>query len=282
MKTIFFGSSHLVLPILDVLKENSDLKLVVTSDNAGTNYRLLTGSVDSYSRLNKIPYTISLFADNKIKDLIRKIKPDLGIVANFGTILDQELIELFPHGILNVHPSLLPKYRGPSPVPSAILNGEAETGVTLIKIDNQIDHGPIIDQAKHRLRNSDTSGKVLDLLFLEGAKLLKNNLDGYVSGKIEPREQNHTKAVYTKLMKKDDGFVDIDNPPGKDELNRMIRAYFPWPGTWTKHKLTNKENIIKLLPGEKIQVEGKNSMSYKDFINGYPKGKFFLQKLSLI
>jgi len=280
MKIVFFGSSHNVIPIIDVLKETSDLKLVVTTDNSGSSYIRLVGFVDSYCRLNKIPFTCSLEINDKLINVIKKLKPDLGVVANFGVILPEKLIKIFPKGILNIHPSLLPKYRGPTPVQSAILNGEIKTGVTLIKIDSKIDHGPIIDREEFKLKPSDNSQKALYELFEKGAVLLRKNLNDYFTGNIKPKPQNHAQATFTRVLKREDGFVNVSKFPSFEKLDRMIRAYFPWPGVWTRLRLSSggQAKIIKFLPNKQIQVEGKKEMSYKDFLNGYPEADSKLRR----
>ena len=139
---------------------------------------------------------------------LKKLKPDLAVVAAYGKILPKEILEI-PHlGFLNVHPSLLPKYRGASPIQNAILNGDKETGVTIMKIDEEMDHGDIISNFKFKISNLDTY-ELLSKKFAElGAELLIKTIPDYVSGKTKPVEQDHLKATYTKIIKKKDGKID--------------------------------------------------------------------------
>lgn len=271
MKIIFFGSRH-IHEIVKQLNISFELQLVVTTDK----------SMVLYCKDEDIPFAQILNLDEKAIQEIIKLEPDLGVVADFGLIIPKKLIDAFPHGIINVHPSLLPKYRGGTPVQSAILNGETVTGISIIKIDEELDHGPILYQEEYQIKPDDSTDKLLINLFKRSAEVLPDLIEKYADGEIDLKQQDDKKATYTKILKKEDGFVEINNPPEKRKLIKIINALSPWPGAWTKYKLTNKEVIIKLLPSGQIQVEGKKPMSYKDFVNGYPKGKIFLQKLSLI
>lgn len=215
---------------------------------------------------------------NKLKDL--KEKPEVAILANFGAILSKEILKIPKKGLLNIHPSLLPKYRGPSPVQTAILNNEQETGVTIFKMDDQVDHGPILVQSKEEIKSSDTSESLYQRLFQIGTKTLKTILPAYIEGKIELREQNHKKATFTKKLTKDDGQIDWQ----KDNvyLDRFIRAMSPWPGAWTEVKINNQTKRLKILKAhleknkliiDRVQLEGKTPVSFKQFQEGYPEAK---------
>lgn len=271
MKIVFFGSRH-VAELVWQLNQDFDLKLVVTTDK-----RLVENCKDE-----DIPFTQILGFDKRLIEEIKKMEPDLGIVADFGIIIPKEIINLFPEGILNIHPSLLPLYRGPTPVQTAILQGDGKTGITIIKIDEKLDHGPILYQEEREILPTDYTDKLLIALFKRSAVILPTLIEKFVAGDITPVKQDDKKATHTKSLTKEDGYIDVKNPPGKEKLQRMINALNPWPGVWTRFKLTDKEVIIKLHPLGIIHVEAKKPMSYKDFINGYPRGKFFLQKLSLI
>ena len=214
-------------------------------------------------------------SNNVTIEQLNNLSPDLFVVAAYGKILSPELLKIPTHGALNIHPSLLPKYRGPTPVQTVILNGDTETGVTIIVLDNELDHGPILVQQTESILPTDTAQSLHERLFKIGAKLLDKNIDQYLNDSIKLKQQEHKKAIYTKHLTRTDGYINIsDSRLKKDILDRMTRAYHPWPGVWTKWKVeSGKLKIIKFLPGEKIQVEGKKPMSYKDFINGYPDAK---------
>lgn len=208
-------------------------------------------------------------------------KADLGVVAAYGRILTKNELKTPKYGCINVHPSLLPKYRGPTPVQTAILNGDKETGVTIIKLDEEVDHGPILAQVKEPVFSTDTSESLYKRLFEKGAQLLPAVLKKYRNGRLMPKEQNHPKATYTKPLTRADGYIDISDTISPERLERMIRAYHPWPGVYTKLKMKNEKlKNIKFLPEQKIQVEGKKPMSYKDFLNGYPEAREIIEKLT--
>jgi methionyl-tRNA formyltransferase len=164
----------------------------------------------------------------------------------------------------------LPKYRGPTPVQNAILNGDTETGVTIIKLDKYLDHGPVLAQVKETIRENDTAKSLYERLFKIGGQLLIKTLGRYENTQSMFVVQNHENATFTKALTRDDGFLDLKNIyEAKEFFEKMIRAYYPWPGVWTKSMIGDKLLLVKFLPEKRIQVEGKNEMGYKDFINGY-------------
>jgi methionyl-tRNA formyltransferase len=190
--------------------------------------------------------------------------PDLIVVASYGKILPKEQIETPKYGALNVHPSLLPKYRGPSPLQAAILNGDRVSGVTILKLDEQMDHGPILAKKEVELSEDETFDSWSKKGFEIGAEMLVDLIPDYISGKLSPTSQDDTQATYCKLVKKEDGYFEIDKVP--ENLDRMIRAYYPWPGAWTKWN----GKVVKFLPGGQVQMEGKKATDLKSFLNGYP------------
>lgn len=273
-KIIFFGSGEYTIPIIKLL-HNKGLQLVVTTEKEGPFVKFVQS--------NSIPLFIT---DFKNKDDIKKItelKPDVGVLASYGAILPREILNLFPHGILNIHPSLLPKYRGPSPIQSTILSGDKVTGVTIIRLDDKVDHGPILAQQEVPLLGRETKQYLKEYLFALGASLIEKLIQQLENDEARLEiEQDHDKATMTKKVTRESGKINLEQPPTPEELDKMIRAYYEWPGVWFEITLMGKTRRVKLLPEEKIQVEGKNVMSYKDFINGYGKeGKELLQKLNI-
>ena len=255
MKVVFFGTPSFVDPVLKALQTNFDVVSVFRSPE----------------HLN-----------NKAIAELRNSNADLFIVASFGKILSIEILNIPKYGALNVHPSLLPKYRGPSPIQTTIINGDKKTGVTIIKMDEEVDHGPILFQKEVDIKDTDTFETLAERLFKIGAENLPDTISNYILNKINITPQDDSSATLTKLLNRESGLIDVYNPPDKVTLDHMIRAYFPWPGVWAKYNLGDNKKIIKFLPNEKLQVEGKKPMSYKDFINGYPNSKEILNKLNLI
>lgn len=277
MKIVFFGSSKHVIPVIKVLKDKFDLVLVITTEQNSSD------AVPFYCHNNKIPYvSISAFSNQALDSQLSALNCEVAVLAYFGLMIPQGILKIFSKGIINIHPSLLPKYRGPTPVQSAILKGEKATGVSIIRLDDKVDHGPILTQKVEEILKDDTADTLYARLFKIGADLIEENLGKYLDGKTRLKEQDHSRATLTIALSKKDGLFDTDTSPSPEVLNRMVRAYYPWPGVFFKAKLNEEKRIIKLLPQKEIQVEGKKPMNYKDFINGYKMGKEILKKLKLI
>lgn len=284
MKIVFFGTPNLAIPILKTLCDNYEVSAVVTApDKPKGRKKELTPSAiasayESYLANPNQDFNILKpeRIDQEFVEEMRKLSPDMFVVAAYGGILPQHLLEIPKHGALNVHPSLLPKYRGASPIQSAILSGDLVTGVTFIKMDEQMDHGPIIDQFKESINPHDTFETLGNRLFEKATEKLPeamNTLAHNQTGKI----QDENEATFCKILTKEDGFIDLDQALSPAQIERMIRAFYPWPGVWTKWN----GKIIKFYPSEVIQIEGKNPVPIHTFINGYPDSREFLEKLGL-
>ncbi|MFH1289406.1 MAG: methionyl-tRNA formyltransferase [Patescibacteria group bacterium] len=253
---------------------------------------------DNYSKI----VLNELLKDKNFK--LIESNPDVGILASYGKILDKKTVNSIKMGILNVHPSLLPKYRGPAPVQSAIINGETETGVTVFKLDEKIDHGPILGQKKEEIRKDDTSLSLYNRLFILGAQIIKESLENYLNGSIKLTPQDHKKAIFTiKKLDKENGFIDPGilsqilkgKKPDKKinfglfassgNIHNIIRGLYPWPCAWTMVKTNSNSNPKRLklisshLQNEKlfldrVQLEGKKEVTFKQFKEGYPDFSF--------
>jgi len=227
---------------------------------------------------------------------LASFSPDVIIVAAFGQLLPQRVLDIPPFGCLNVHPSLLPRHRGPSPIAGAILAGDDETGVTIMLMDRRLDSGPIIAQERIPISTQDTTGSLTTKLGELGARLLEETLPRWLSGELRPQPQDEGSATYTRLISKEDGEIDWRLPA--TELWRRVRAFQPWPGCYTR--LRGK--LLKILqahplPGEgkepgrvvkleqdnlvvgvqtgcgvlglvKVQLEGRKAMSAEEFVRG--------------
>ncbi|MCL4354345.1 methionyl-tRNA formyltransferase [Patescibacteria group bacterium] len=274
MNIIFFGSGDYVISIVDVLKKHG-LNLVVTTEREG---KFL-----DYLKNSGLPYLISNLKSQEDIDFILGKKLEVGVLASFGAIIPKDLIEKIKLGILNIHPSLLPKYKGPSPIQETILNGETKTGTTIIKLDEKVDHGPVVAQKEFELTGNETAEDLKRDLFKLGAEMTDKVLQEFeIRSEINAKPQDHTKETFTKKVTRESGFVDVNNPPGPEILNRMVRAYFSWPGVWTEYDFGGKKRRVKLLPENKLQVEGGKPMSYKDFVNGFgQEAREFLLKLQI-
>lgn len=251
MNIIFFGTPDFVVPVANSIlnTKNSKLVAVVTNPDrpVGRKQIITPTPVKVWAQEHGIPVlTPESFVATPLG-----CKADLGVLAAYGKILPKSIIDLFPLGILVIHPSLLPKYRGASPIQTAIMNGEKETGISIIKMDAKMDHGPIIYQSKFmtKITENDTTGDLTKKLFQEAAEVLPAVIDDWISGKIIAQEQDHTKATFTKLLKKEDGFIPWEQIASAMKqwsneaikIERKIRAMTPWPSIWTLITTNNKE-----------------------------------------
>lgn len=169
--------------------------------------------------------------DESVVETLRRLEPEVGVVAAYGEILRRNVLEIPPLGYLNLHPSLLPLYRGPTPVAAAILAGDDITGVSIIRLVRAMDAGPIVAQATIPMPPDARAGPLTDELFGIGAQLLAGALPLYAAGEIEPQPQNDAQATYCKMLSKDDGRIGWTQPALV--IERMVRAYDPWPGAFT-------------------------------------------------
>jgi len=179
-------------------------------------------------------YGIEICQPEKIESCKLKIencKPDLIIVAAYGQILPKEILEIPKNGLLNVHPSLLPKYRGPTPIQTAILNGDKKTGVTIILMDEKIDHGPIINQRALEIEKNETATTLQNKLAEFGASLLLETIQKWQKGMLKTYPQDETKATYTKILTREDGRVNWKKTA--QALEKEVRAYTLWPESFT-------------------------------------------------
>jgi methionyl-tRNA formyltransferase len=278
LKIVFFGTPDYVLPILTSLHKKfvtgpgiSPIVAVVTQSPKpmGRKQYLTYTPIDKWAHEHKIPI------HHSSRELaIDKVEADLGVLASYGEIIPKEVIKLFPKGILVIHPSLLPKYRGASPVPASIINGDTKTGVTIFKMDEKVDHGQIVSQFKEEIMPSDTGESLRNRLFARSADVLVELIDPYLKGKVIPRPQNDDEATFTRIIVREDGKVDlkIDDPI---TVERKLRAYYPWPGIWTlvdgkRLKILKAHLDQEKLVLDEVQLEGKNPVTWKQFEEAYP------------
>lgn len=211
---------------------------------------------------------------------LTSLKADFFLVASFAKILKKEVIAIPPKGTVGVHPSLLPKYRGASPIQSVLLDGEKETGTTLFLIDEKVDHGPTISSIKCQVSSEDNYTSLEEKLAKLSAELAVATLPKWLIGEIAPQIQDEAQATFTKKFKTEDAEVNLKTDDPKT-IWLKIRALNPEPGAYTILKLKNEKSLrLKLLDATyenekltltKVQPEGKKPMDYKSFLNGYQK-----------
>lgn len=274
IRTIFFGTPAFVIPIITILQEHFNLVGIVTAPDSKTGRKQIQtpSPVKQYiqdAAKNVGILTPELFTAETIQ-AIKQLNPDLFVVAAYGKIIPKAVLQLPRYGALNVHPSLLPKYRGASPIQEALLHGDTLTGITLIVMDEEMDHGPILVQENVPITKKDTLETLHATLFEKAAIMLPHAIQGFVEKKLQPQKQNHKEATFCQRIEREEGFIDLSNPPTKEQFNLMVRAYYPWPGVYTKVRIEKGEVRLKFLPDNLVQVEGKKPTRLKDFLNGYP------------
>jgi len=232
-KIVFMGSPDFALSTLRALHENYPVVGVVTQPDraAGRGRELKPPPVKTLALELGIPVIQpEKLREPEALEQLRAWSPDAIVVAAFGQILKQDVLDLPEFGCINVHASLLPRWRGAAPINAAILHGDEETGVTIMKMDAGLDTGPILSQRSVRIQPEETAGSLFDKLSTLGADLLLDTLLKYFSGEIEPRPQPEEGITYAGMMKKKDGLLDFSQPAR--ELERKVRAFNPWPGTY--------------------------------------------------
>ncbi len=239
---VFFGTEDFSLNALRALVEAGyTVAFVVTKPDSpqGRGHKLTPPAVKTYAA----EHGIAVLQPRNLKEIIDPIK-DLsnpaGVLVSYGKIIPQSIIDLFTPGIINVHPSLLPKYRGPSPIEAAILNGDEKTGVSIMLLTADMDAGPVYYQKTYELQNDETGPELLDTLGGIGILELIKVLPDILNGSLQPTPQNHEEATYCHIIKKSDGIIDWNN--SSVQIERQVRAYKSWPQSRTT--LGNSEFII--------------------------------------
>ncbi len=296
----FFGTPEFAEIILERLLKEDAFKIVVVvcapDKPVGRKQVLTSPSVKVLAEENKIEVLQPEKLNNEFIEKLKKFNLDLNVVAAYGKIMPLEVLDVPRYKSINIHPSLLPKYRGPSPIQAAILNGDKETAVTIMLMDEKMDHGAILSQEKYVLKDILTIGDIHDELAELSGKTLINVIPKYISKEIQPEEQDHEQATFCKMITKEQGKIDW-NKSARDIYNQW-RAFTPWPGLFMEYKgnilkfiqieltdikdnsnlgefvvkdkklyISCKDNI--LLKIKKLQPQGKKVMDADSFINGY-------------
>jgi methionyl-tRNA formyltransferase len=299
LRIVFMGTPDFSLPVFNLLKEEYAIVAVYTGPDKprGRGRELSSPPVKVAAKTQGIavyqPMSLREEAER-----INKLCPQAIVVAAYGKIIPPSILRIPSLGCINVHPSLLPRYRGPSPVISAILSGDSITGVTLILLDEGMDTGPILSQKETPILPEDTTLSLTQRLFRLGANLLLETLPLWEKGKVTPKPQDEAVATYSRIIKREDG--EIDFGLSAEEISRRVRAFYPWPSsyTWWRGKrfkicqslllplevkgkigkvvalkepfpikvgIKTGEGILGLL---KVQLEGRDEMKGEDFLRG--------------
>jgi len=299
------GTPDFAVPCLEHLVLNGHEVVAVytqTDKPAGRGRAPVSSAVKKAAQALKIP--VLQPASLKGADVVEQLagfRPDVIVVAAYGQILPQQVLDIPRHGCINIHPSLLPKYRGASPVAAAILAGDEFAGVSIMLMDRGLDTGPILSRAMISISVQDTTESVTAKLSQVAARMLQDTLVGWVRGEIVPQPQNEDEATYSPQISKEDGEIDWGLPA--IEIWRRVRAYYPWPGCYTRwqgkqlkiieavplpaEKTIEAGRAVALTPAEgkaeaafgvqtgegilgvvRVQMEGKRAMSAAEFLRG--------------
>ena len=290
------GSPDFALPSLESLSKRFDLVGVFTQPDKPSG----RGKVITQPPVKELATSLGLpifqpftFKDKAVPSLINDLKPDLIVVVAYGKLLPPQILDIPRMGCINVHASLLPRWRGASPIQAAILHGDPETGITIMKLGEGLDDGPILVQKKSRIFPDDTAGALSERLAIEGADLLLDSLPKYIEGKITLIKQDESRVTIASRIKKEDGLLDFSL--SAVELSRHVRAFSPWPGAFFNHqdqpirvvkaRVANASTLkqgelgkiedypaIGTLKGDlvilELQVPGKIRVSGADFLRG--------------
>ncbi len=302
LRIVFMGTPEFSVPVLEGLIANYDVVGVVTQPDkeSGRNHEIKFSPVKKVALDNDI----RVFQPEKIRveyEQIIKLKPDLIVTCAYGQIIPKILLDLPKYGCINVHASLLPKYRGGAPLHRAILEGESKTGITIMYMDEHMDTGDIISTREILINNNDTVGDIHDKLSIIGKELLLDTIPNIISGNINPQKQDDSMATYAPVIKREDELIDFNRTAL--EIYNQIRGLNPFPVAYAmlegkvvkiyssiiKNNIyTSKKNgeIVRIYEDgigvstgdeeiiiTEIKMEGKKRMLVKDYLNGIDKEK---------
>ena len=299
MRVVFMGTPEFaVAPLEHLVVNHYQVVAVYTQPDkvAGRGRTLVYSPVKEIALKWQIPVIqpVRLRKPEAVQQLA-ELNPDIIVVAAYGQILPQTVLDIPVYGCINIHPSLLPRYRGVSPVPATIMSGDEFAGVTIMKMDVHLDTGPMLVKAQIPVSAHDTAGSLMSRLSLISSHLLLEALPRWTAGSLPARVQDDTEASYSNMISKEDGIIDWSMPAV--DIWRRVRAFLPWPGSYTKWKgkqlkileavpsneegrqqpgrvITLNNGSLGVVTGEgvlevlKVQLEGKRAMNSSDFIRG--------------
>jgi methionyl-tRNA formyltransferase len=295
-KVVFMGTPEFAVPTLQALIQHHDVVGVVTQPDrpAGRGGETRPTPVKVLALQHNIP----VIQPEKLRHVFETLKAwqaDVFVVAAFGQLLPQSVLDLPPHGCINVHGSLLPRWRGAAPIHAAIRAGDPETGITIMRMDAGLDTGPMLRKRAIPILPDDTGQTLHDKMAQLGADLLIETLPDVLSGALVPQPQDETLVTYAPQIEKHEGAIDWTQ--SAESIERLVRAFTPWPGTYTfwqgKQVKIHKGHVIagQAAPGEvvmregvcaigtgsglyvptELQLEGKKRVPVGDFLRGYPE-----------
>jgi methionyl-tRNA formyltransferase len=301
MKLIFCGTPQFAVPTLErLIAQKHEIELVMTNPDepSGRGYGTKASPVKrTASRAGLAVFQPLKLREPSSVEFLSKFRPDFIVVVAYGHIIPQWMIDLPRHGCINLHASLLPKYRGAAPIPWAIIRGESVTGVTTMKIDAGLDTGDILLRKEVPIQVEDTTETLSERLSRVGAELMEETLSKLIWGEIQPQPQDHAQATFAPMLKKEDGRIDWTLRA--EEIQRRVRGLRPWPGAYTSFRSKNLHiwsaapvlgtagpgqepgtllpergalrvacGLGTLLEVLELQLEGRKRLPARDFLNG--------------
>ncbi len=287
MRVLFCGSPLFAVPSLEAIAANHEVLGVLTNydRSAGRGKHSKATAV----KIKALELGLPIFQPEKIDDifisLIKDLNPELLAVAAYGKIFKHDFLNIFSKGGINLHPSLLPQFRGPSPIPAVILAGHKQSGVTIQRLALEMDSGHILVQERIALTGKETTAALSEKLAVMGAGLFVKAIDALEKGVVREYVQKEEEASYCKILKKDDGLIDWNK--SADMIERMIRAYNPWPQAFTNYKGLR----LAIFSGGVLPEEGDFSSARNGEVVGVDKsygilvktgqGMLYIEKLQL-
>lgn len=297
MRILFAGTPDIAVPSLELLSKSFDVCGVLTNPDRkqGRKKVLVPSPVKEKALELDIPVFQPEKLDSSFCNTVKELKPDLLVCIAFGKIFRQSFLEIFPEGGINLHPSLLPLYRGPSPISEAILNGDKVSGISIQRLAKEMDSGNILHQEKFTLNGDETTESLTQRVAEMGAPLIVEVVKGIKNGTVKEYEQDHESATFCALIKKEDGLINWSS--STDKILNSIRAFTPWPLAYTRYG-DKTLNILEAEKGEdvdgqpgtvieyskqrgyqiktsdgsiivkKLQLQSKKALDYKSFNNG--------------
>lgn len=299
LNVLFAGTPEMAVPSLEAVATQYPVVGVLTAPDqeVGRGRKLQPSPVKQKALQLGLPVLTPEKLDLAVREQVKTLSPDILVVVAYGKIFGPRFLGLFPKGGINLHPSLLPKYRGPSPIPEAILRGDAETGITIQKIAIQMDAGPILLQEVIPLQGTETTASLTEFCAKRGAELLVQVLKMIETGMVKEVPQDESQASYCKLITKEDGKIHWSSPAV--QIERMVRAFNPWPTAWTLYRgevlkillssvfhptsrggregkvigVDKKKGILVqtgegILAIQKLQLQSRKALDFVSFLNG--------------
>ncbi|MEE9199109.1 MAG: methionyl-tRNA formyltransferase [Dehalococcoidia bacterium] len=288
-RMVFMGTPAFAVPALEALMAGGyDLVGVYTQPDrpSGRGRGVVSSPIKSLALESGLRvYQPPSLKDVNAREELKALRPEVMVVAAYGLILPLQVLDIPPHGTVNVHPSLLPRHRGPSPVASTILEGDEVTGVTIMLASPRVDAGPVLSAAQVKIEADATTGTLTEILSQVGADLLVETLPRWLRGEIQPQPQDEAQATYSRMLSKRDGEIDWRLPAS--EIWRRVRALDPWPGTYTRWQ----GRLLKVLEVEPLPddrgaepgrvVQAKEMGRQVQVVVGTGEGTLLLKRVQL-